>query len=235
MNRTLLALTGLLCALSGMAQSTMPWNPDANDDSYIGATDMLSTLAVYGQQFGIDSSLTCDYDGTPIEEFFGNVWNGDIIIDSMLVQYHTIDSAQVYIAGCPDPIWETVSYERAWMTSSFFSSGSGNYMRWEAQSIGYQRMFYLYFYQEQGDFRFSIYDDEVDQTGLDGVLGSSNSRAQSTEECCDSQWFIPFPPDRSWPAQGPDAFAAPSPSQAERRLSSAAFCSARAAYPLANS
>lgn len=101
-----------------MAQSTMPWNPDANDDSYIGATDMLSTLAVYGQQFGIDSSLTCDYDGTPIEEFFGNVWNGDIIIDSMLVQYHTIDSAQVYIAGCPD---------RSAMVSiwSWFGCGTG--------------------------------------------------------------------------------------------------------------
>ena len=64
MNRTLLALAGVLCALSGMAQSTMPWNPDANDDNYVGASDMLSTLAVYGQQIGIESSLTCDYDGT---------------------------------------------------------------------------------------------------------------------------------------------------------------------------
>ena len=122
--KNLLACLVVFAAFSAGAQSTMPWNPDANDDSYIGATDMLSTLAVYGQQFGIDSSLTCDYDGTPIEEFWGNVWNGDIIIDSMLVQYHTIDSAEVYVAGCPDPIWESVSYERAWVTDEFLDQPS---------------------------------------------------------------------------------------------------------------
>lgn len=116
--RHLLTSLALLATFAAAGQSTMPWNPDANDDSYVGATDMLSTLAVYGQQIGIDSSLTCDYDGTPIEEFWGNVWNGDVIIDSMLVQYHTEDSAQVYLAGCPDPIWETVSYERAWTTQN---------------------------------------------------------------------------------------------------------------------
>ena len=193
--KNLLACLVVFAAFSAGAQSTMPWNPDANDDSYIGATDMLSTLAVYGQQFGIDSSLTCDYDGTPIEEFWGNVWNGDIIIDSMLVQYHTIDSAQVFLAGCPDPIWETVSYERAWTTGPPYYDLGSNRVVWEANSLGYTRWFYLFFYQSQGDFRFQINDIEVNETGLDGVLGSSSSRAQSTEECCDSQWFIPFPPD----------------------------------------
>ena len=189
MNRTLLALTGVLCSLSGLAQSTMPWNPDANDDSYVGASDMLSTLAVYGQQFGIDSSFTCEYDGTPIEEFFGNVWNGDIIIDSMLVQYHTIDSAQVYIAGCPDPVWETVSYERAWMTHGFLDPAGGNYVQWQSSMFGFNRYFYLYFFPQEGLFAFHIEDNEVTYSGLDEVLGSGTASAQTGGS---SSWHIPF-------------------------------------------
>ena len=193
MNRTLLALTGVLCALSGMAQSTMPWNPDANDDSYIGATDMLSTLAVYGQQFGIDSSLTCDYDGTPIEEFWGNVWNGDIIIDSMLVQYHTIDSAEVYVAGCPDPIWETVSYERAWMAASYYEQAS--WKRWQSGDSGFSRYFYLSFSANSGEFDFRIQDNEVYDTGLTEVLG--NQQSYSLPSFSEGQyfWSLPFPLD----------------------------------------
>ena len=52
-----------------------------------------------------------------------------------------------------------------------------NRVVWEANSLGYTRWFYLFFYQSQGDFRFQISDDEVNATGLDGVLGHRNSRA----------------------------------------------------------
>ncbi len=188
--RHLLTSLALLATFAAAGQSTMPWNPDANDDSYVGATDMLSTLAVYGQQVGIDSSLTCDYDGTPIEEFWGNVWNGDIIIDSMLVQYHTIDSAQVFIAGCPDPVWETVSYERAWMTSGVNHS---YIMNWSTMYLGYERVFRLEFNDLAGEFSFQILDYEVLNTDLSGILGSYHGAAY-TEQCC-ADWFIPFPTD----------------------------------------
>lgn len=125
------------------AQATMPWNPDANDDSFVGASDMLSTLAVYGQQIGIDSSLTCDYDGTEFEMWSSGVWDGDIILDSVTVQYHAIDSALVYLAGCPDPVWEAISYERNWTPQSF--SKSGNYMYWTSNFMGFNRRLALYF------------------------------------------------------------------------------------------
>ena len=183
----LLTSLALLATFAAAGQSTMPWNPDANDDSYIGATDMLSTLAVYGQQIGIDSSLTCDYDGTPIEEFWGNVWNGDIIIDSMLVQYHTIDSAEIYIAGCPDPTWETVSYERAWMTSYF--SDNANNKFWRGYLNGIARYFHLYYYSDLGEFNFAIQDREVDVSGLQEILGDQYSFAENETS---SSWSIPF-------------------------------------------
>ena len=113
--RHLLTSLALLATFAAAGQSTMPWNPDANDDSYIGATDMLSTLAVYGQQIGIDSSLTCDYDGTPFEEFLGDVFEGNVIIDSVLMQYHCFATMDVYFPSCPETYPDTVSYERALM------------------------------------------------------------------------------------------------------------------------
>jgi hypothetical protein len=64
--RHLLTSLALLATFAAAGQNTMPYNPDADDDSYIGATDLLGLLPLFGQQFGIDSSLTCDYDGTPI-------------------------------------------------------------------------------------------------------------------------------------------------------------------------
>lgn len=189
--KNLLACLALLAAFSAGAQSTMPYNPDANDDGYIGAPDLLSFLPLFGSQVGIDSSLTCDYDGTPIEEFWANVWNGDIIIDSMLVQYHTIDSAEVYIAGCPDPIWEIVSYERAW------TAGQPNVMShlisWSAMSNGYPRFFNLSFNACCGDFLFGIQDNEVSISGLDEVLGYR--QAMAIDENNSTQWYLPFPND----------------------------------------
>ena len=172
-----------------MAQSTMPWNPDANDDSFVGASDMLSTLAVYGQQIGIDSSLTCDYDGTEFEMWTAGVWDGDIILDSVTVQYHTIDSALVYLAGCPDPVWEAISYERSWTTNSF--SKSGDYMYWTSNFTGYNRRFALYFSEGFGFFYFFIEDNEVEQLQLEVILGGSPSYALSSADNA-PDWTIPF-------------------------------------------
>ena len=42
MNRIVLAFLALLSCAALSAQSTAPYNPDANDDSYIGAPGLLS-------------------------------------------------------------------------------------------------------------------------------------------------------------------------------------------------
>ena len=178
-----------------IAQSTMPYNPDANDDGYIGGADILGLLPLYGQQFGIDSSLTCDYDGTPVEEWIASVLDGTIIVDSILVQYHTIDSAQVFLPGCPDPVWETISYERAWLIDHEVNYGSGKY--WEGIAGGFARSFSLEFAEAQGLYRFQISDSEVQP--LESILGASNANAQSINPNTggnSSDWYIPFNTDR---------------------------------------
>lgn len=193
MNRIVFAFLALLSCAALSAQSSAPYNPDANDDSYVGAPDLLSTLAVYGEQVGIDSSLTCDYDGTPVEEWVAGVWDGVIIVDSILIQYHVLDSALVYMAGCPDPVWETVSYERAYLLSSFYEAGGNK--QWSGSALGYSRGFYLYFDGTNGLYAFRIYDTEVGYTGLGDILGNPNSYAYWLDEAGDpvsDTWYIPF-------------------------------------------
>lgn len=187
--KNLLACLAVFAVFNVAAQS-MPYNPDFDDNSYIGAADILGILNFYGQQFGIDSSLTCEYDGTPIEEFWANVWNGDIIMDSVLVQYHVIDSAQVFIAGCPDPIWDVVSYERAWTTNQF--GNNPTQIWWSTQGgpgVG-TRTFKVTFSSQNGHFKFEIQDDEIYNSALTDVLGQFYSFALSLGS---TNWYLPFP------------------------------------------
>ena len=46
------------------AQTTQPWQPDADGDGLINAEDMLQFLTVFNTQWGPDMTLACDYHGT---------------------------------------------------------------------------------------------------------------------------------------------------------------------------
>ena len=48
----LMTLVALLVSTAAVAQiPTLPWNPDGNDDQFIGLPDLLDLLTVYGQEF----------------------------------------------------------------------------------------------------------------------------------------------------------------------------------------
>jgi len=186
--KNLLTYIAMLAAFTAGAQSSAPWNPDANDDSYVGATDMLSTLAVYGQQVGIDSSLTCDYDGTPFEEFMGGVFEGNVIIDSILMQYHCFATMDVYFPSCPETYTDTVSYERSLMLLP--TPGGPSEQRFYSGFLGYQRLLIFSFAEVSGAFGWIMFDDEVEATGLDVFLGHRGAHATNSESGPD--WYLPF-------------------------------------------
>ena len=52
----------------------------------------------------MQSDLTCDYEGTDLEQFIGGVISGDLVLDSIYVEYLLLDSAEQFIPGCPDPV-----------------------------------------------------------------------------------------------------------------------------------
>ena len=187
--KILLACMAVFAAFTTWAQSSAPWNPDANDDSYVGATDMLSTLAVYGQQVGVDSSLTCDYDGTPFEELLGDIFEGNVIIDSVLMQYHCFATMDVYFPSCPETYPDTVSYERALMLHP--SAGGPSERRFYSGFLGHQRLLIFSFAEASGAFGWTMFDNEVEATGLDVFLGHRGASATNSEYGLD--WYLPFP------------------------------------------
>jgi hypothetical protein len=54
----------LVVAVTAGAQ-TYPWNPDSNSDEFIGFTDILDILAVYGTQF-LPENIFCNADSTTV-------------------------------------------------------------------------------------------------------------------------------------------------------------------------
>ena len=70
---TCLAL-GIACAAD--AQSTTihesPWNPDWNNDNFIGSSDLTGFLSAFGSEFG-NPPEPCNYDGTALESFIFNI------------------------------------------------------------------------------------------------------------------------------------------------------------------
>ena len=110
-----MTLMALAFAFTAGAQGTTiheyPWNPDSNNDTFIGAEDLMGLLSTYGTQFGLPPE-PCDYDGTPLEEWWGQAISGDVIVDSIFFELLLIDSALVYYPGCPEAVLDTDEF--AW-------------------------------------------------------------------------------------------------------------------------
>ena len=81
---------------SGLAQQ-MPYNPDANGDDFVGVDDVLGVLGVYDTAL-MQPDLQCDYEGTELEEFTGGHFAGDLILDSVYVEYLFVDSVETFLS-----------------------------------------------------------------------------------------------------------------------------------------
>lgn len=93
-------LAALLTSLIALAQNPN-YDPDSNGDDLIGAVDLTSLLAVYNTSLAVDTTLECNFDGTAEDEWLFGILSGEIILDSVVVQYSISDSATYYEPGCP--------------------------------------------------------------------------------------------------------------------------------------
>ena len=195
----LLVLCGSIGAVLAQNNSieVYPWNPDSNNDNAIGATDILSTLAVYGNEFGTPPE-PCDYDGTPIEEWWGQVIAGDIIVDSLFMEFLLIDSAEVFYPWCPEPITEVVELAFAEMlqTSIGPSPFSGTSLQCTTDWNGSFR-FYFTFLGSNGQYLVEYLFQGLTNLGFegDGLFGDAGwAQSASTS--------LPFPSDMALDEEG---------------------------------
>lgn len=178
----LLTLTALL--ISSLAMGQMPYNPDSNGDDLIGATDLISVLGLYNTLM-VDSSLTCDYQGTELESWVGGLFDGTLLLDSVYVEYLLIDSVETYLPGCPDPVFIETVLDRGYMCDYPSFQILNNLVKWELSCyyLGYNREFTLLFFPGYGSYQFKISDNEI--------AALTNYSAQSSTSS-----LLPFP--ESW-------------------------------------
>ena len=102
----LVTLAALLTSLITLAQNPN-YDPDSNGDDLIGAEDLMTFLGVYNTSLAVDTTLECEFDGTTEDEWLFGIFSGEVILDSMVVQFSISDSATYFEPGCPT---QKVSY-----------------------------------------------------------------------------------------------------------------------------
>ena len=114
----LMTLIALVVAVTAGAQGTTiheyPWNPDWNNDNFVGSSDLTGFLSAFGSEFG-NPPEPCDYDGTELEEWAIAVSNGSITIDSVYIEFQLEDVISYYVPGCPDQVTDTVYFSNQGM------------------------------------------------------------------------------------------------------------------------
>jgi hypothetical protein len=185
----LLTLTALLLTFSGLAQQ-MPYNPDANGDDFVGVDDVLGVLGVYDTAL-MQPDLECDYEGTDLEQLLGGLIAGNLVLDSIYVEYLLVDTVTTYLPECPDPVEIETVLERSWSSQYVFSylNTENPYIKAQASTLGYNRDFHLFFYPDNGSFQVWMYDSEV------ATFTSFESTAYVIADG-NTQFNLPF--DESW-------------------------------------
>ena len=189
--------SGLMVAQNNSIE-VYPWNPDANNDNAIGATDILSTLAVYGNEFGTPPE-PCDYDGTPLEEWWGQVISGDIVVDSLFMEFLLIDSAEVYYPGCPEPVMEVVELAFAEMLVASMQPSPFTGMSLTCTTDWYGSFFFLFtFMGSTGEYSAEYRFSGLNSLGFesDGIFGGDAGWTRS------ESLTLPFPGDMTLDENG---------------------------------
>ena len=195
--KRLTTLLTMAITFTGLAQQ-MPYNPDANGDDFVGVDDVLGVLGVYDTAL-MQPDLQCDYEGTELEEFTGGHFAGDLILDSVYVEYLFVDSVETFLPGCPQPVYIETVLERSYMLMDQTFDVFEDWTRIEVTSnyLGHHRSFWMGFY-EDGTYIFTINDLEM------GDLTNYGNRTfwYSVDGCepgssgtCNNRIPIPFPED----------------------------------------
>ena len=90
-----------------------PYNHDSNNDGHIGISDLMSLLSEYGQVSGLMTNVEIpDYDFQDFEQMVYDIYNGDVVVDSIYVHYRLEAEHTWFPIGSIESQTDTIIYER---------------------------------------------------------------------------------------------------------------------------
>ena len=175
------------CFGQGTTIHEYPWNPDWNNDNFVGSSDLTGFLSVYGSEYG-NPPEPCDYDGTPLEDLMFSIYDGTVVLDSIFMEYQLEDIASYYDVGCPDPITDTVIVSNSVMLSSFELTSS-NWRLGGYDASGHYHYFQFEWNTSEGWYKFILGNYLV--TIFDGFFeGSYQSTTPEVQLPLPSTWNL---------------------------------------------
>ena len=188
----LLTLAALLVSTLSLAQQ-MPYNPDANGDDFVGVDDVLGVLGVYDTAL-MQPDLECDFQGTDLEQLFGGLIAGSLVLDSLYLEYLLVDSVTTYLPECPDPVVIETVLERSFMFTApdvhDYTSNPNPFIQCYKTALGYAREVTFQFSPNNGTFLVVLNDSEIDALTSFFQAAYWNGAINS---CCQSSVSLPFP------------------------------------------
>ena len=142
--------------------------------------------------------LECDYEGTDLEQLFAGLLSGELILDSVYVEYLMLDSVETFYPGCPEPVYLETVLERSYVFPTSYSEFGSNHSQISTgmNYLGFHRSVRFNFWSN-GRYRLTIEDYEIYNlfpTGNWNATSMSNG-----DSFVDGNWYtqpLPFP--ESW-------------------------------------
>ena len=191
-----MTLLALVVAVTAGAQGTTiheyPWNPDWDNDNFVGSSDLTGFLSAFGSEFG-NPPEPCDYDGTPLEDLFIGITDGSIILDSIFIEYELEDVSTYYLLGCPDPITDTLVYAASHMLNQWFINPN----QWQA--FNYYNgngplplTFEFHYNLINGSYLIQTQNYVLSNNGFtaDGFFGSYTANSNNVQIPFPESWYL---------------------------------------------
>ena len=189
-----MTLVALAFAFTAGAQGTTihdyPWNPDFNNDTYIGSEDLMGLLSTYGTQFGLPPE-PCTYDGTPLEDLVIGIADGSIVLDSMFIEYELEDVSTYYVLGCPDPVTDTLIYSNSIMLE-YLGLGASfwNMTGYDSYDLYFSLQFI--YNTSSGVYSWSLHNGALQTLGFsnDGFFGDYSTSTDYSPIPFPEGWYL---------------------------------------------
>ncbi len=192
-----MTLLALVVAVTAGAQGTTiyeyPWNPDWDNDNFVGSSDLTGFLSAFGSEFG-NPPEPCDYDGTDLEAFVGQIFSGELVIDSIFIEYEVQDISSYFVAGCPEEQTDTLVFAESIMLSegSFNLAGGWGYECDGVSDYGGYTTNKIFFDGSSGHYTWKISAGSLGSLGFtsDGFFGSSSAETGDVSIPFPSEWYL---------------------------------------------